>query len=108
MGHPWGGAIGDHLCAETIRIKPHPRTIRNAREQVKALVASGFSIQKTKTYLKRWCTWWVKTSGTWSTDALLSEFIDTCWQLPLAAIAEGLRQHNRATSLSKTTLTLRV
>jgi hypothetical protein len=97
--------MSDHHYAESIRIKPHPRTIRNAREQVKALVASGLSAKKTKTYLKRWCTWWVKTSETWSIEALLSEFIEKCYEPPIAAIAESVRQHHISTALRKTTLT---
>ncbi len=75
---------------------------------MKALVASGLSIQKTKTYLKRWCIWWVKTSGTWSIEALLSEFIETCWEPPIAAIAEAVRQENRATLQRNSILTSHV
>ena len=87
---------------------PHARTLRNAREQVKTMVAIGFSAKRIKQYLKQWALWWVGIAETWDIEALLSQFIETCWQLPIAAIAEGLRQHHRTTSLCTTTLMTQV
>jgi hypothetical protein len=72
------------------------------------MVATGFSIRRIKHYLKRWAVWWVNTAESWDIEALLSWFINTCWQLPLAAIAEGLRQHNRVTLQRKMILTAHV
>ena len=71
-------------------------------------ISSGFSIRRIKYYLKRWAIWWIETAEIWDIEALLSWFIETCWQLPLAAIAEGLRQHNRTTLLGKTTLSAQI
>jgi hypothetical protein len=72
------------------------------------MVTTGFSIRRIKHYLKRWAVWWAETAETWDIEALLSWFIETCWQLPLAAIAEGLRQHSRTTLLRKTTLSAQI
>ncbi len=97
-----GEPLNEHIHSEPVCIRPHARTIRKAREQVKMMVALGFSIRRIKHYLKKWAIWWVETAETWDVEALLSWFIETCWQLPLAAIAEGIRQQNRATSRNKT------
>lgn len=70
------------------------------------MVATGFSAKQIKKYLKHWALWWVKTAETWDIEALLSWFIETCWQPPIAAIAERLRQHNRTTLTSNTILGL--
>ena len=39
------------------RIVPHPRTLRKARENVKAMVNSGVSPCRIRSYLHRWSTW---------------------------------------------------
>jgi hypothetical protein len=96
-----GEPLDKHLHAKPVCIVPHARTIRKAREQVKMMVATGFSIRQIKHYLKKWASWWSKTAETWDIEALLSWFIETCWELPLAAIAEGLRQQIRTTSQHK-------
>lgn len=36
------------------RIAPHPRTLRNAREQVKQMVSSGVSLHQAMNYLNQW------------------------------------------------------
>ncbi len=40
-----GETISSHSLPEPIRIVPHPRTMRKAREQIKQMVHDGFSIQ---------------------------------------------------------------
>ena len=47
------------------RIVPHPRTLRKARENVKAMVNSGVSPWRIRSYLHRWSTWWVGTAQSW-------------------------------------------
>ena len=71
---------------------PHPRTLRKAREQVMWMVKDGFSTRRIRNYLHLWTAWWVKTTTIWRYETLLEWFIESCWQLPPAAIAEGLRQ----------------
>ncbi|MFM9834846.1 MAG: hypothetical protein ACKVOA_01950 [Methylophilaceae bacterium] len=81
-------------------IFPHARTIRKAREQVKAMVASGFLPKKIMTYLKNWALWWVKTTAkTWDYQALLSRFIESCWQPALAIFASELLTQHQPTVL---------
>lgn len=82
----------------SIGILPHARTIRKAREQVKMMVTTGFSTRRIRSYLKKWALWWVKTAETWRYEELLHWFIQTCWQIPEAAVAEGLRQQSMITS----------
>ena len=97
-----GEPLNDHVQTEPICIVPHARTIRKAREQVKMMVATGFSTHRIRKYLKHWARWWVKTVEIWDIEALFTQFIKTCWQIPLVAIAESLRQQERTTLLNKT------
>ena len=66
---------------------PHERTLRNARENVKQMVSSGVSLQRIKSYLSRWCDWWVQTAECWTRYKLLTAFLDTCWDKSVYAIA---------------------
>src|SRR5579872_3297723 len=60
------------------KTKRQSRTIRKAREQVKAMVATGFLPKKIMAYLKNWALWWVKTTAkTWDYQVLLSQFIES-------------------------------
>ncbi|AMQ26617.1 hypothetical protein ACJEHO_08595 [Legionella pneumophila] len=43
-------------------IVPRARTLRKAREQVKQMVTDGVSLRRIKSYLSRWCAWWVRTA----------------------------------------------
>ena len=70
-----------------MRIVPHPRTLRKAREQVKAMVNDGVSRLKIRTYLHRFVLWWTNTSVTWNYDELIKWFIDLCWDKKIATIA---------------------
>jgi len=72
------------------RIVPHARTLRKAREQVKAMVETGFSTHRIKSYLKKWALWWAITSETWNYEYLLRQFIKSCWDYRLGAFAAEL------------------
>jgi hypothetical protein len=64
-----------NISHEPGRIVPHPRTIRNAREQVKCMVADEVSLPKIKSYLVRWSQWWARTSCEWSTKELIHWYL---------------------------------
>lgn len=86
-----GGKINsEHQMHEPMRIVPHARTIRKAREQVKAMVKDGISAQKISRYLHRFVLWWVKTSIIWTYEELLDAFIQSCWENQLAKFAYSL------------------
>ena len=46
-----GKTGSEHQTCEPIRMVPHPRTLRKAREQVKSMVIDGFSSRRIKNYL---------------------------------------------------------
>ncbi len=76
---------------EFIRIVPHPRTLRKARDQVMWMIKDGLSATKIKRYLHLWTVWWVNTSETWQYTELLDWFIRSCWNIAPAAFAAGLQ-----------------
>lgn len=90
VGGEDSSTIAEHSVSEQKRIVPHARTLRNAREQVKQMVASGVSLQRIKRYLLRWCTWWMRTANCWSKHELLIWFFETCWDKPSREIAGEL------------------
>ena len=75
---------------ELMRIVPHPRTLRKAREQVKLMVLDGLSAQRIRNYLHRWVAWWAMTSNTWQYQELLQWFLNVCWQEQVTAYAVAL------------------
>ena len=83
----------DHQEPALDRIVPHPRTLRKARENVKAMVNSGVSPCRIRSYLHRWSTWWVGTAQSWQYQELLEWFLQVCWDLKPAAYAAGLIHH---------------
>jgi hypothetical protein len=83
----------DHQEPALDRIVPHPRTLRKARENVKAMVNSGVSPCRIRSYLHRWSTWWVGTAQSWQYQELLEWFLNVCWDLKPAAYAAGLLHH---------------
>lgn len=87
-----GGVASFVQKNELMRIVPHPRTLRKAREQVRLMVFDGLSAQRIRNYLHRWVAWWVMTSETWQYQELLRWFIDVCWHVPTAHYAAGLYQ----------------
>ena len=100
-----GKTVTSHSPPEPVRIVPHPRTLRKAREQIKWMVHDGFSIQSIRRYLHRFVLWWVNTSDTWLYDELLILYQDTCWDKRLATFAENLlRQHSIKKSYTATVM----
>lgn len=93
----WGGGKSDseHQMHEPIRIVPHARTLRKARENVRWMVNDGVSLQKIRNYLHRFLLWWVQTSDTWQYDQLLTWLLDTIWEANLMAFARGLLPAHR-------------
>ncbi len=87
-----GKTISEHQQHEPVRIVPHPRTLRKAREQVKHMVIDGTSSRRIRHYLHRWVAWWVNTSETWQYQELLQWFIDVCWPVHVFDYATGLYQ----------------
>jgi hypothetical protein len=87
-----GKIISKTQQSELLRIVPHPRTLRKAREQVKQMVISGSSAHRIRNYLHRWVAWWSKTSNTWHYQELLRWFIDACWHEQVANYAIALGQ----------------
>ena len=73
-------------------IVPHTRTLRNAREQVKQMVNHGVSLPRIKSYLHRWCRWWVKTAQNWHYQELMAWFIQACWDSTAKHIAATILQ----------------
>ena len=59
----------------------------HAREQVKQMVTDGVSLRRIKSYLRRWCAWWVKSSQSWQAQELLVWFLEVCWDTTAASIA---------------------
>ena len=92
----WGGniATGD-TSSGLVRIVPHARTLRKAREQVKQMIISGVSPQRIRSYLFRWLTWWVKTSESWQCEEVLGWFINVCRDASVTAYALSLLKHPR-------------
>jgi hypothetical protein len=95
-----GGSLFEQSKPDEMPIFPHARTIRKAREQVRAMVAAGFLPKKIMAYLKNWALWWVKaTAKTWDYQELLSKFIESCWQPSLAIFAKELLTQHQTTLL---------
>ena len=75
-----------------MRVVPHPRTLRKARENVKQMVNSGVSLRRIRSYLHHFVIWWSKIVETWRYEKLLEWFVCTCFEIEPAAIAAGLLQ----------------
>ena len=86
----WGGETHKQSLPAPDSIVPHARTLRKAREHVKQMVESGVSPPRIKSYLHRWCTWWVRTSESWQYHELLIAFLKVCWASAPAAYAAAL------------------
>ena len=57
---------------------------------MKLMVQDGFSNLQIKSYLRRYCYWWVNATETWNYQQLLNWFINACWDHGIASIARGL------------------
>lgn len=94
-----GKSIINHQQHDALRVTPHPRTLRKARENVRLMVADGLSAPKTKNYFLRWVRWWVKTANTWDFQTLVELFISTCWYDTPVAIATAVLSRYLLTEL---------
>ncbi len=74
-----GEPIVTHQQHVALRITPHARTLRKARENVRWMVTDGLSAQKTRNYFLKWARWWVKTVTIWDFQMLVEQFISMCW-----------------------------
>ncbi|MFU7598282.1 hypothetical protein ACM9VS_05555 [Legionella pneumophila] len=91
-----GGKSGsEHQACEPVRMVPHPRTLRKAREQVKYMVIDGSSAYRIRNYLHRWTMWWTNTSTTWQYQELLQHFINASWHEQATAYATALSCHQQ-------------
>ncbi len=73
-----------------LRMIPHARTLRKAREQVKSMVTDGASPRHIRKYLARWIQWWNETVDDWSKTKLVQWFCRACFDVTPAAYAAGL------------------
>ena len=89
-----------HKSHVPLRMIPHARTLRKAREQIKCMVLDGLSTQRIRNYLQLWCAWWARTSDTWQYQEIITRFIDACYDIRIAAYAEGLLQKLKASRTS--------
>lgn len=79
-----------HHQQAALRMIPHARTLRKAREQVKSMVTDGASPRQIRKYLARWIQWWNGTVDDWSKDKLIQWFCQACFDITSAAYAAGL------------------
>lgn len=82
--------LAEHTEPMQQRIVPHARTLRNAREHIKQMVASGFSTLRTMGYLYQWASWWTQTALCWTKHELLHWFLATCWDTSVSNVARTL------------------
>lgn len=78
---------------------PHARTLRKAREQVKAMVADNVSLLKIKAYLNQWSRWWQRTSSAWNYNEIANRYINSCWDPNAAKIAAFAFQQDNVIAL---------
>ena len=59
--------------------------------QVNQMVNDEVSLLRITNYLKRWGSWWVRTSESWDYQELFLWFFNACWEKnPAAGVAAGL------------------
>jgi hypothetical protein len=85
-----GKTVLHHQSHVTLRMVPHARTLRKAREQIKWMVIDGASPRRIKNYLHLWARWWANTSDTWHYLEILQQFIDVCWDQTVTTFATVL------------------
>ena len=73
-----GSSSADHSESLHKTIVAHARTLRNVCSQVKQMVIDGISARRIRSYLNRWCTWWVKSSQSWQYEEIMKWFIQVC------------------------------
>lgn len=82
--------VAGHTDSLHKNIVPHARTLRNAREQVKQMVINGISARRIRSYLSRWCSWWVKSSQSWQYKEVMEWFIQSCREAAAKDIATAI------------------
>ena len=87
-----------HQQHVALRMTPHPRTLRKARENIRWMVADQVSLAQIRSYFSRWLHWWVNASNTWQYHELLQSFMNVCWHESVSAYAAAL-YHLHPTSL---------
>ena len=75
------------------------RALRNAREQVKQMVNDGVSLHRIKSYLRRWCSWWVRSSQSWQYQELLGWILHVCRDSKVVQITIALLQESTTQTL---------
>jgi len=50
----------------------------------------GVSLGRIRSYLYRWCTWWVKSSQSWQYEEIMRWFIQVCRDSAAKSIAATL------------------
>lgn len=81
------------ISHEAVRLVPHPRTLRKARENMKWMVADGLSATKIRNYFSRWTRWWARTVISWNLKDLINLFISMCWDNAINHIASNTFAH---------------
>jgi len=99
MGGEGSSSVVCHTNSEQKNIVPHARTLRNAREQVKQMVNDGVSLHRIKSYLRRWCSWWVRSSQSWQYQELLGWFLHVCRDSKVVQITIALLQESNTPTL---------
>ena len=89
-----GKTVSEHQQHIALRITPHARTLRKARENVRLMVADQVSPAKIRRYFSRWLHWWVNASNTWKTHQLLQSFMNGCWHESVSTYARALYHHH--------------
>ncbi len=56
------------------------------------MVNDGISARRIKSYLNRWCSWWVRTSENWHYKEILIWFLMVCKDNKVTQIALQLMQ----------------
>jgi hypothetical protein len=54
------------------------------------MVIDGVSLGRIRSYLNRWCTWWVKSSQSWQYEEIMRWFIQVCRDSAAKSIAATL------------------
>lgn len=54
------------------------------------MVTDGVSLRRIKSYLRRWCAWWVRTAQNWQYRELMKWFIQVCSDTVAKNVAETI------------------
>ena len=56
------------------------------------MVTDGVSRPEIKHYLIQWVGWWAKTSDTWKKSELANRYVESCWNINMAAMGAAVFQ----------------